>query len=120
LSDCFFDSSVNFSDLQESNVILGLEDKGILEDFERDEWQEPSARKVDGDRVIYQSRQLRLPNDKKYGRPILCDFGEARFGEEYYEGDIQPFLYRAPEVILEMRWNSKVDIWSLGVMVSCL
>jgi hypothetical protein len=29
-----------------------------------------------------------------------------------------PGIYRAPEVILEMDWDSKVDIWAIGVMVS--
>jgi serine/threonine protein kinase len=28
-----------------------------------------------------------------------------------------PLPYRAPEVILDMEWDSKIDIWSLGVMV---
>ena len=27
-------------------------------------------------------------------------------------------IYRAPEVILDMGWDNKVDIWSIGVMVS--
>ena len=29
-----------------------------------------------------------------------------------------PAIYRAPEVILGMNWDSKVDIWGVGVMVS--
>ncbi len=29
-----------------------------------------------------------------------------------------PGIYRAPEVILGMDWDSKVDIWAIGVMVS--
>lgn len=28
-----------------------------------------------------------------------------------------PGVYRAPEVILGMEWDSKIDIWSVGVMV---
>lgn len=35
-----------------------------------------------------------------------------------YEGDIMPDVYRAPEVIFGIRWLSKVDIWSVGVIVS--
>lgn len=62
------------------------------------------------------SRELPIP--KKHGRPVLSDFGEARFGQEDYSGDIQPFIYRAPEVALRMRWDSKVDIWSAGMLVS--
>lgn len=31
--------------------------------------------------------------------------------------DIQPYQYRAPEVILGVPWGRKVDIWSVGVMI---
>jgi serine/threonine protein kinase len=106
------------TDLQENNILLAVEDKLILADFEEAERSEPSPRKIDGDRIIYASRELRIP--KIHGRPVLSDFGEARFGEEDYDDDIQPYIYRAPEVILQMRWNNKVDIWNVGVMVCCL
>lgn len=52
------------------------------------------------------------------GPPILCDLGEARIGKARHRGDIMPGVYRAPEVILEMEWDSKVDIWAVGIMVS--
>ncbi len=52
-----------------------------------------------------------------YGRPVLCDFGEARFGGKTYMDIIQPYQYRAPEVILGAPWDEKVDIWTIGVMV---
>lgn len=106
-------------DIQEKNIMLSIEDKSILVDFEEAEISNPSPRKVVGDRAIYQSRKLGLP--KKHGRPVLSDFGEARFGSEsgtYYD-DVQPFMYRAPEVLLRMSWNEKIDIWNLAVLV-CL
>ena len=28
-----------------------------------------------------------------------------------------PGIYRAPEVILDMEWDSKVDIWAAGLTV---
>lgn len=31
---------------------------------------------------------------------------------------IQPQMLRAPEVILGAEWNSKVDIWNVGLVVS--
>ncbi|KAJ5558175.1 kinase-like domain-containing protein [Penicillium sp. DV-2018c] len=74
----------------------------------------PSPRKVDGDRVIYFSRKL--GRTRQHGRSILCDFGQARFGSSTYCGDIQPHIYRAPEVLLRMPWDQKVDIWNMGVM----
>jgi serine/threonine-protein kinase SRPK3 len=87
-----------------------------LEKFEMDELMTPSARKIDGDRVIHTSRPL-VPPFYSYGRPVLCDFGEARLGEYDNMIDIQPYQYRAPEVILNIPWDEKVDIWSVGVMV---
>jgi serine/threonine-protein kinase SRPK3 len=96
--------------------LLGVEDETILSNFEKSELENPSPRKVDGDRIIYKSRELQIP--KVHGRPILCDFGEARTGSKTYHKDIQPYLYRAPEVLLRMRWGDKVDIWNVGVLVS--
>ena len=83
--------------------------------FEKNEMGHPIARKVDGERIIYESKGLIMP--KKTGRPILCDFGECRFGGERYTDDIQPYVYRAPEVILRIPWSYEVDIWNVGVMV---
>lgn len=88
-----------------------------LEKFEKDELTSPGACKIDGDRVIYTSKPL-VPPIYSYGRPVLCDFGEARFGEYDNIADIQPYQYRAPEVILDIPWDEKVDIWNIGVMVS--
>lgn len=68
----------------------------------------PSPRKIIGDRVIYSSRKLKKTNE--HGRPVLCDFGQARYGAAHYDDDIQPYIYRAPEVLLRMSWDQKVDI----------
>ena len=103
-------------DIQEKNILLGIGDLSILDDFEKQERESPVPRKIDGDRVIYESRSL--DNTRDPGRPVLTDFGEARLGSTTYTGLIQPSQYRAPEVLLEMPWDSKVDIWNVGVMVS--
>jgi serine/threonine protein kinase len=95
--------------------MLGIEDNSILADFEEGEKSHPSPRKIVGERVIYSSRKL--GRTKNHGRPVLCDFGQARFGSSTYFGDIQPYIYRAPEVLLRMPWDEKVDIWNLGVLV---
>ncbi|GAB1215358.1 hypothetical protein ATERTT37_004544 [Aspergillus terreus] len=91
---------------------MAVEDASILADFEEKEKSNPSPRKIDGDRVIYASRKLK--KTRRHGRPTLCDFGQARFGSNTYSGDIQPYIYRAPEVLLQMPWNEKVDIWNVG------
>jgi len=102
--------------LQARNVHLRIEEDSILKEFEAAELRTPSPRKIDGDRVIYESRGLQRP--KKPGRPVLCDFGEARFGKKTYTDDIQPYVYRAPEIILDIPWTYSVDVWNVGVMVS--
>ena len=102
-------------DLQARNVHLRIEKESILKEFEAAELSTPSARKLDGDQVIYESRGLKWA--KKPGRPVLCDFGEARFGKKTYTDDIQPYVYRAPEIILNIPWTYSVDIWNVGVMV---
>jgi serine/threonine-protein kinase SRPK3 len=98
--------------------MLTIEDQSLLEDVEKKESMGLSPRKViDNDRTIYSSHRLGLPKDALWGQPVLCDFGEARIGPRH-KGLVQPQLYRAPEVVFEMDWDSKVDIWSISTMVS--
>ncbi|PYI04299.1 kinase domain-containing protein [Aspergillus sclerotiicarbonarius CBS 121057] len=79
---------------------------------QEDEIQRPIARKVLKDREIYYSR----PMPTYEGLPVLADLGEARQGQSKHQGDIMPGIYRAPEVILGMDWDSKVDVWSIGTL----
>lgn len=95
--------------------MIAFENTAILANFEEEEKSSPSPRKIVGDRVIYASRKLK--ETKQNGRPTLCDFGQARRGSNTYCGDIQPYIYRTPEVLLQMPWNEKVDIWNVGVLV---
>jgi serine/threonine protein kinase len=90
-------SNRSFPDIQEKNTMMGIEDTSILADFKGEEKSNPSPRGISGDRIIYGSRKLR--KTKQQGRPILCDFGQARYGSNTYTGDIQPYIYRAPEVV---------------------
>ena len=111
--------SVLPADIQEKNILLGMNDATAADDLEKVERQElesPSPRKIDGDRVIHVSRPL-VPPSYEFGRPVLCDFGQARFGDYDPMADIQPYQYRAPEVIFRIPWDEKVDIWNVGVLV---
>lgn len=94
--------------------MLGIADDSVFTHFEESELQTPSSRKeLDDGRIIYESRQLRMP--KHFAPPVLCDFGSAMSGDvdEHLE-DIQPNFYRAPQVILEIPWSYSVDIWNTG------
>ncbi|KAF3385025.1 hypothetical protein F1880_001841 [Penicillium rolfsii] len=110
------EAKIVHTDIQENNIMLSVEDESILVDFEEAEKTSPSPCKIVEDRVIYSSRHLRIPN--LHGRPILSDFGEARLfsslGKQWE--DVQPLVYRAPEVLLRMLWNEKIDIWNIGVL----
>ncbi|CAI6337692.1 unnamed protein product [Periconia digitata] len=84
-------------DINPGNIMLTVDDDTILENFEKAEAENPSPSKViNGTRTIYSS--------------------QARIGDSH-SGLIQPELYRAPEIIFEMEWGSKVDIWSLATLV---
>lgn len=69
-------------------------------------------------RTIYQSRKLKHPERHAFGLPVLCDFGEARVGRRFSYEEIQPEVYRAPEILLQMEWNHMVDIWNVARVVS--
>jgi serine/threonine protein kinase len=91
-----------------------FQDPSELQEVEEAEMTEPSSRKVYKDHAIYSSRILMLTP----ALPVLCDFGEARFGSESYGEEAMPDLYRAPEIIMRIEWTEKIDIWALGLVVS--
>ncbi|OJJ36353.1 hypothetical protein ASPWEDRAFT_108523 [Aspergillus wentii DTO 134E9] len=97
-------------DIQPNNILLGIDDESILLDMQEDEISNPAPRKQLSDRTVYATRAMPLTG----GEPILADLGEARIAEGKKTGLIMPDVYRAPEVMLGMDWDSKVDIWALG------
>ncbi|KAJ5729144.1 uncharacterized protein N7483_003652 [Penicillium malachiteum] len=103
-----------YLDISTNIILQGIKDTSILCQIEDDELTRPIARKILDDREIYFSRLVPL----SAGLPVLSDFGEARIGATKQKGDIMPGIYRAPEVILDMEWDNRVDIWSIGVMVT--
>lgn len=102
-------------DIKADNIMLGIDDDSVFSAFEEQELLDPSPRKLVDDRTIYTSRELRMP--KEWGSPVLCDFGSAVTGDVEHVEDIQPDIYRAPEVILQAPWSYQVDIWNTGCMV---
>lgn len=96
--------------------MFGIDDDSVFTAFEKQELLDPSPRKeIDNNRLIYLSRELRMP--KKWGAPVLCDFGSAVAGDEEHFEDVQPDVYRAPEVILKASWSYPIDMWNAGCMV---
>ncbi|WEW61697.1 hypothetical protein PRK78_007189 [Emydomyces testavorans] len=102
------------TDLQSKNLLLQINDDGVFRTFEETELKEPAPRKILNDRTIYMTR--RIPGTETL--PIITDFGEARLITKTQPKDvIMPHAYRAPEAILQMKWNDKVDIWNVAVLL---
>ncbi|KAG9249752.1 kinase-like domain-containing protein [Emericellopsis atlantica] len=103
------------TDLKADNIMFSVEDERVFSDLEQAELISPSPRKEVAGRTIYTSRQLHTA--KGIGVPVLCDFGSAVLGNIKHTEDVQPNVYRAPEVILEAPWSYEIDIWNAGCMV---
>ncbi|KAL5356942.1 kinase-like domain-containing protein [Aspergillus floccosus] len=75
-----------------SNIMLTVVDESVFEDFERAEKEiMPGA------------------------IPVLCDFGEARIGANHPHECIQPEIYRAPEILLELSWSHR-QLWAWDLL----
>ncbi|KAL8967014.1 MAG: hypothetical protein Q9183_003108 [Haloplaca sp. 2 TL-2023] len=107
------EAQVIHTDLQSSNMMLGIHDESVLARFEQAETENPYPRKELDDRNIYMSRPLPLTKVK----PRITDFSEARLGVWKNTELIMPHIYRAPEVILGLQWSYPVDIWGFGMVL---
>ncbi|KAI5276006.1 protein kinase [Aureobasidium subglaciale] len=103
------------SDISPNNILLGFEDMSLFSKIEQLERDHPSPRKSSSDRSIHLSHGMPIMNRA----PMISDFGAARLGVpgQKHSGDVMPGVYRAPEVILGMEWDSRIDIWSVAVMI---
>ncbi|KAF7187656.1 Serine/threonine-protein kinase SRPK [Pseudocercospora fuligena] len=103
------------TDIQEGNFMLSINDPSILDTLVEEEHQNPSPCKKVDDRIIYSSVEVEMPDDP--GQPVVCDFGDAQFGPGPFAVEVMPDLYRAPEIVLGIAWDEKIDIWGFGLMV---
>lgn len=85
--------------------------------IDRSKWGSPIAIDSSGDNRIALSLS-QFPADAKVK---LGDFGNSLHLSEIHqyfeEFEIQSLPYRAPEVLLGLRFNSAIDMWSLGIML---
>ncbi|KAK4615771.1 Serine/threonine-protein kinase SRPK [Fulvia fulva] len=103
------------TDIQDGNIMLSIDDESIWDEALEGERQHPSPRKeVDG-RTTYSSLEVDMPDDP--GEPMICDFGDAQIGAGPFKIEVMPDLYRAPEIVLGIPWNEKIDIWAFGLMI---
>jgi serine/threonine protein kinase len=104
--------------LKLSNIMLGVEDESVFKAYEEAEASKASQSKtINQDRKLYASRLFSKPHNHGYGPPVLCDFGEARVGTDRAHVEIQPEIYKAPEVLMETEWTHSADIWNVACLV---
>ncbi len=98
---------------------MGFEDSSVINDYVRQQKDNPPLYKeVDG-HPIYQSRADFGPLRKGVGLLKINDFGAAVFGNTStpHRHDIQAEQFCAPEVLLKAGWTYSADIWNLGMVV---
>jgi dual-specificity kinase len=97
------------TDLKPENILLESTAHHRPSHFPREEfWQ---ARKSCKER--HSSEYLRPASAKIK----LIDFGNATYANEHHSSIINTRQYRGPEVILELGWNERSDIWSMGCIL---
>lgn len=101
--------------------MIRMEDLALLAESAQAEFDHPLPQKYCEDgRIIYLSRNNYGPPRKITALVRITDFDLAIDGDVPRKGLIQAEVYRAPEVILNAGFSYSADIWSLGVLVSCL
>ncbi|KAK2867971.1 hypothetical protein FQN49_003289 [Arthroderma sp. PD_2] len=110
-----------FIDLKLENILVGFEDKTVVEEFIKERSNHLMEYKTDSTgRTVYRCHNNFGPLKKLMNLPKIVDFGLARQitdSNNVQTHPIQPDHYRAPEVILGCGWSFSADIWNLGLLV---
>jgi len=119
---CLSEGSANSKaqDLKSDNLLLGFEDRSVINDYVRQQKENPPQSKEVHGHPIYQSRPDFGGLRKGVGLLKISDFGAAVFGNvpTPHRHDIQPEQFCAPEVLLRAGWTYSADIWNLGMVAS--
>ncbi|KAL8745942.1 MAG: hypothetical protein Q9190_001969 [Brigantiaea leucoxantha] len=106
------------ADLKADNLLMGFEDRSVINDYVRQQKENPPQSKEVHGHPIYQSRPNFGGLRKGVGMLKISDFGAAVFGNvpTPHRHDIQPEQFCAPEVLLNAGWTYSADIWNLGML----
>lgn len=109
------------TDLKADNIMMGLGNPKVLEDFIQYQAEHPAPRKMPDThgRVIYQSCSDfgDATADEIIKSAKITDIGLAEWGDEENNKPIQSNAFTCPEVILTAGWSYPADIWNLGVVL---
>ena len=67
-------------------------------------------------RRLEQKRQKRRQRDSRI-RVKIADLGNACWVDHHFTSDIQTRQYRSPEAIIQAKYGTCADMWSVGCMV---
>lgn len=115
-SPCFVLPADSDADISPNNILLGVSNPAeVFSTIESQEVSSPSPRKLLPDRTIYLSQAMPVTK----GGPMVSDLGSAFLGApgQKHSGDVMPNVFRAPEIILDMQWDSSIDVWGFGMTV---
>mmetsp|Transcript_102937 Transcript_102937/g.182844 ORF Transcript_102937/g.182844 Transcript_102937/m.182844 type:complete len:380 (+) Transcript_102937:104-1243(+) len=100
------DLGLTHTDLKPENIVLQTREPAHVSSFPRWEHQPVSEPYVN------------LPFMRPASTAIkLIDFGNATYIDMHHSSVINTRQYRAPEVILQVGWGEKSDLWSLGCIL---
>eukprot|EP00440_Ansanella_granifera_P051628 gb/GFBE01055974.1/.p1 GENE.gb/GFBE01055974.1/~~gb/GFBE01055974.1/.p1 ORF type:complete len:510 (+),score=111.59 gb/GFBE01055974.1/:1-1530(+) len=97
------------TDLKPENILLQTMVPPRVSRFPREQaWKEAQRRSSRSNHSV-----------PPYLRPVsadikIIDFGNATYEKEHHSTVINTRQYRGPEVVMELGWNEKSDIWSVG------
>ncbi|EJC99013.1 kinase-like protein [Fomitiporia mediterranea MF3/22] len=113
------------TDLKPENVLMDLGRGSTAFDIDSFIKNEPARRhhkeKSQGGKpvsaAVSQPFPLPSPEDCLSRNYVITDFGSAQHVNDKKTNHIMPPDLRAPEVILGLQWDEKVDIWAFGCLV---
>jgi len=115
------DCKIIFTDLKPENLVF-IRNKTTFIQISKLEQYLPYAFKFWKERMYkagysnssIMALEVEVPTDP--GIKVI-DFGSALFESQWHSHLVQTRHYRAPEVVLGMRWSFPIDIWSIGCIL---
>ena len=105
------------TDIKPSNILTEIKESWIISRYLQDVPSTQALEKL-GHQIPIPTTFMKPPKNYISTDIRLADFGQARRNSEQNTDQVQPESLRAPEVILKMKWDSKIDIWSVACVVN--
>ncbi|KAK4500862.1 hypothetical protein PRZ48_009054 [Zasmidium cellare] len=104
------------TEITAQNVLMETTDDAVFRRIEDAENSDPTVPIEDDGYPVYRSRGQPLSLLELTLDPVLTDFGSSRSAATANDDWWMPDTHRAPEIVMGLPWNDKVDVWSIGIM----